>query len=248
VSPAARSALFLSGAGVLAVLLALALIGLPDFDAPLGPVADVIAKHAVSERKATNTVMAVTFDYRGLDTLGEEFMIFTAALGAAVLLRTTRDEGQRERATAVVERRIADTSDLLRVVGGALAPVTIVVGIYVVAHGHLTPGGGFQGGVVLAAAFLLAFVAGRHMVTGPVRPLSTAEIYEAVGAGAFALIGIGGLVFATALLENFLPLGMPGDLLSAGTIPVLNVAVGLEVAAAFTVILMELLDQLGHER
>jgi multicomponent Na+:H+ antiporter subunit B len=77
-----------------------------------------------------------------------------------------------------------------------------------------------------------------------VRPLPLVETAKAAGAGAFVLIGIAGLIFAGAFLENFLPLGTPGELVAAGTIPLLSVAVGLEVVGGFVLLLSEFLDQL----
>jgi multicomponent Na+:H+ antiporter subunit B len=119
----------------------------------------------------------------------------------------------------------------------------LVLGGYVVTHGHLTPGGGFQGGVILAAALLLVYAAGQLVGLERVRPIDLVEATEATGAVAFALVALGGLVFSGALLANFLATGTLGDLLSAGTIPVLSVATGVEVTAALTLILSELLDQ-----
>ena len=238
-----RTALFLVAAAVLAVTLGFALSGLPGYDAPLGRYASYVVQHAVAQRHATNTVMAVTFDYRALDTLGEEFMIFAAAVGTAVLLRVGRDEREDKRAAELEERRAPDTSDVLRKLGGAFAPLTVVLGAYVVAHGHLTPGGGFQGGVVLAAALLFTYVAGRALALRRVNPIGVAELIEAAGAGGFVLVGIGGLIFAAAFLENFLGYGKAGSLLSGGTIPLGNVAVGVEVGGAFALVLVEFLDQ-----
>jgi multicomponent Na+:H+ antiporter subunit B len=96
---------------------------------------------------------------------------------------------------------------------------------------------------VLTAALLLVYAAGQILALERVRPVDLVEVAEALGAGAFLLVALGGLVFAGAAMENFLPLGTAGELLSAGTIPVLNAAVGVEVAAAVTLILTELLDQ-----
>jgi multicomponent Na+:H+ antiporter subunit B len=64
-----------------------------------------------------------------------------------------------------------------------------------------------------------------------------------VGAAAFVLVAAGGFVFAAVMMENFLPLAAEGSLVSGGMIPILNVAVGVEVAGAVTLILTELLDQ-----
>jgi multicomponent Na+:H+ antiporter subunit B len=74
-------------------------------------------------------------------------------------------------------------------------------------------------------------------------PVSLLEAAEAAGAAAYALVAIGGLVFSVAAMANFLGIGTAGSLLSGGTVPVLNVAVGIEVGSGITLILTELLDQ-----
>jgi multicomponent Na+:H+ antiporter subunit B len=69
------------------------------------------------------------------------------------------------------------------------------------------------------------------------------EAAEAAGAAGYAMVGVGGLIFAGTFFKNFLPLGTPGELLSAGTMPLSNLAVGLEVAGAFVLLWTEFLDQ-----
>jgi multicomponent Na+:H+ antiporter subunit B len=115
--------------------------------------------------------------------------------------------------------------------------------MYVVTHGQLTPGGGFQGGVILAGALLLVYAAGQVVALERVRPVALVEVAEATGALAFALVALGGIVFSGALLANFLGLAPMGSLLSGGTIPVLSAATGVEVTGALTLILTEFLDQ-----
>lgn len=247
-SPAARSGLFLVSAAGLAVLLGLALGGLPGFDGPLGDTAKLIATHAVAQRKASNVVIDVAFDYRALDTLGEEFMVFVAAVGAVVLLRTTRDERDEAGSAELEARRPPETSDLLRLLGTVLAPLTVVLGVYVVSHGQLSPGGGFQGGVVVAAAVVVVYVAGQHVAVPRGGPIELTEVVESAGAAGFAIVGVGGLIFAAAFFENFIDPGSQGSLLSGGTIPLANVAVGLEVAGALVLVLVELLDQVIFRR
>lgn len=214
---------------------------LTPFGTPSGP-ANGVARTLVHQRQAANTVNGVTYDLRGLDTLGEELILFVAALGSAVLLRHGRegDEVQRERGE---QAPTPPTPDALRVAGAVLVGPLVVLGGYVVTHGHLTPGGGFQGGVILAAGLLLAYAAGQVVAMERVEPTTLVEVTDATGALAYALVAIGGLVFATAALYNFLPYGTTGHLLSAGTIPVLSTAVGVEVTGALALILTELLDQ-----
>jgi multicomponent Na+:H+ antiporter subunit B len=97
--------------------------------------------------------------------------------------------------------------------------------------------------VILASGLLLAYAAGQVVALKRVEPTSLVEVAEASGAMAYALVAIGGLVFASAALANFLPLGTSGELLSSGTIAVLSVAVGVEVTGAVALILTEFLDQ-----
>jgi multicomponent Na+:H+ antiporter subunit B len=138
----------------------------------------------------------------------------------------------------------AEVTAPLRSLGGVLVAPMLVLGADLVAHGHLTPGGGFQGGVLLAAALLLVYAAGHVMAVRRVRPMALVEVTHALGAAAFGLVAVGGLVFAGAAMANFLGFGTESQLLSGGTIPVLNVAVGVEVTGALTLIASEFLEQL----
>jgi multicomponent Na+:H+ antiporter subunit B len=243
VSPTTRRLVFLVAGAGLAVLLLWGLSGLPPFGQYRGPYGDVLNAVAVGERHATNVIAAVTFDYRGVDTLGEEFIFFAAVIGTTVLLRTQRDEEARDPNETVEGRSAPPTSNAVRVLGLALLGPNVLFGIYVVTHGHLSPGGGFQGGVVLATAALLVFLSGEYVTLRRVRPEVLIDTAEAVGAAGYVLIGLAGMLAGGAFLDNVLPLGEPGALLSAGTIPLLNLAVGLEVASGFVLLLTEFLEQ-----
>jgi multicomponent Na+:H+ antiporter subunit B len=199
----------------------------------------------VQQRKATDLVSSTTFDYRGFDTMGEEFILFAAATGLAVLLRAQRGErrDEEEARDHPADRQGRETSDALRAVALPGVGALVVLGVYVTTHGHLTPGGGFQGGVILAAVPILIYLAGQALIAKELSPLAAGELVESAGAAAFVCIGLGGLIAGVAFLYNFVPLGSPGDLLSAGTIPLLNVSVGIEVAGAVTLTFSEFLDQ-----
>jgi multicomponent Na+:H+ antiporter subunit B len=237
-----RLGVFMVGAVGLAAVFAWGLAGLPSFGQFDGAYGQLLAHLAVPERGATSTVAVTTFDFRGIDTLGEEFILLAAAVGVLVLLRVQRAE---DAVAAEPRRPWAPTaqSRSLRSLGTAIAGPVLVLGVYVVTHGHLTPGGGFQGGVVLMTAFLLIYLAGTNLRSGRTRPLDAMELAEGAGAGGFALLGLGGILLAGAFLENFLPSGTVGNLISGGGIPLLNISVGLEVMGAILVILGELLDQ-----
>jgi multicomponent Na+:H+ antiporter subunit B len=237
VSPRGRLLVFLPAAAGLLFLLLDALHGLPSFGHYAGPYGYVLNGVAVTQRHATNLVTAVNFDYRAFDTLGEEFILFTATTGVVLILRQTRGEGQTESPAR------DDASSALRGLALAFVAGLIVLGGYVVAHGAITPGGGFQGGVLLACGAFLVFLAGEALAMKRVAPEKLLEFADALGAAGFALLGIGGLVFAGVFFENFLDLGKPGSLNSSGTILLVSISIGLEVTGAFLLIWTEFLDQ-----
>jgi multicomponent Na+:H+ antiporter subunit B len=240
----ARVVLGLGSLVALGAMLVWAVGGLPDFGRPRGPYAELAPRIMVQERHVANTITGVTFDLRGFDTLGEELILFVAALGAAVLLRAQRSERAARRAEEAEERRGPSTADAVRALGAVLVGPVLLLGIYIVVHGALTPGGGFQGGVILAGALLLVYAAGQIAAVRRLRPVSLVEVTDAVGAGAYVLVAVGGLVLGAAVMDNFLPIGTMGSLLSGGIVPVLSVAVGIEVTAAMTLILTEFVDQM----
>jgi multicomponent Na+:H+ antiporter subunit B len=237
VSRRARYVLALVALGALGAALVAAVVDLEPFGHYPGPYGDVIAKVVPGERHTGQLVAALTFDYRGFDTLGEELILFTAASGCVALLRARRREREGRAPTRPVPSLTA------RALGGALVGPVLVLSAYVIIHGHLTPGGGFSGGVIGAGALLLAYAAGQSVRLHRVSSIALLEVTEAIGAAGFVLVALGGLIAVGATLQNFLPLGTSGMLLSAGTIPVGNVAVGIEVAGAGALIIAEFLEQ-----
>ena len=208
-SSRARRGLFvLGGLGMLAVLLVGcgALPAFGDYHAVYGLLVDQIEP---GRRHATDVVTALNFDIRAFDTLGEEFILFASVAGVALLLRNLRQEQELEPASDAESHRFAGASAAVRAVTLALLGLLISLGIYVVIHGALTPGGGFQGGVVLAAGPLALLLGARYFGPGRIVPEWALEATEALGAAAYALIGLGGLVFASLYLQNYLPLGSP---------------------------------------
>ena len=238
----ARRRLFLFGAAGLGALMLWGLGGLPDYRDVTPLYGQVINHVAVEERSTTAVVTAVNFDYRGFDTLGEEFILFAAVLVLALLLRRLSEERRGRLETE--PRHVHTTSAAVRFTCAVLVGPTVLLAIYITAHGHLTPGGGFQGGVIAATALLLVYLGSDYPTMQRLRPIPLVETAKAAGALAFVLIGLAGLIASGAYLENFLPLGTPGELVSAGTIPLLSAAVGLEVAGGFVLLLSEFLDQL----
>ncbi len=236
-----------------AIVLSLGLLGSAAFLlrallslAPVGRGAslygDTINRVARDERRVTDTVAAVTFDYRGFDTLGEESMLFAAVLGVVILLR------EHERAAKSDEERpgpdiARHPSDAVRVAVLAVMGSTVVFGLYIVAHGQLTPGGGFQGGVILSTDPLLAYLAAQPTVLERIAPEWLCRTAEAIGLFAYLGLGLYPVFRGQAFLANFLPLGGLGDVLSSGTILALNLVTGLAVAAGFVYLLSSFLEK-----
>jgi multicomponent Na+:H+ antiporter subunit B len=122
-----------------------------------------------------------------------------------------------------------------------LVAPAVVLGVYVVTHGHLNPGGGFQGGVILATAAFIALLGGRRLQVSRLLGKEVSEVAHSVGAGGFVAVGTATLGLGAAFLQNLMPLGTTGQLNAAGFIPIVNALVGLEVAAAFVLIVSEFL-------
>jgi multicomponent Na+:H+ antiporter subunit B len=238
-----RTWLFLPAAVLLAALFWWSYRLLPPVGSYDSAYSNYIAANAVSERHATDTVNAVTYDYRGIDTLGEEFILFASVLGVVLILRQMRGEQERPTQHEGEEHTFAGASEALRALSLGVIPALLAIGVYIVVHGQLTPGGGFQGGVILAAGPLAVFLAGRYLRMKIIAPHTLVEIGEAVGAAGYVLIGLGGLIFTGIFLKNFLPLGATGHLLSGGQLALASVAVGLEVSGAFVIAFSEFLDQ-----
>lgn len=239
----ARLTLFaVAGAGFGAVLV-IGFAKLPAFGHYHGVYGRVLDGVGVSLRHATDLVTGLNFDFRGFDTLGEEFILFGSVLGVILILRDMREESGPPNRREADEHAFGGASEALRALSLVLVAALIALGIYIVVHGQLTPGGGFQGGLILATAPLAVFVGGRYIRMRFVAPHLLVELGDAIGAVGYALVGLAGLVFVGVFFKNFLPLGIPGHLLSAGQMDIASTAVGLEVSGAFLVAWSEFLDQ-----
>jgi multicomponent Na+:H+ antiporter subunit B len=138
----------------------------------------------------------------------------------------------------------AAMSPTVRAVVLPVAGLTVLFGLYIAVHGQLTPGGGFQGGVILATAPLLLYLAENGEAFKRITSQTLVEVLEAAGAGAYALIGLASLFFGAAFLTNILPLGTTGNEFSSGTIAVISVTIGVEVAAAFVLVIYTYLQEI----
>ncbi|KQW07047.1 MnhB domain-containing protein [Streptomyces sp. Root369] len=220
----------------LATLFVAAALDLPAFGGDRHPYGDR-AVHASLARHTANVIASVNFDQRAFDTLGEMTILFAAVVGCVILLRQTRDEHRDRPVPEKVARPVRRHALLV-------LPVALLTGLYVIAHGQLSPGGGFQGGVVAATSLHLLYLGADYRALERVRPVGLYETGDAIATSAYVVTGLAGLIGGTAFLANtVLPYGTFNTLSSGGTVPLLNAAVGMEVACAVVVLLARFLDQ-----
>ncbi len=242
-----RLLLFLASLAVLATTLPSVIVSMPKFGAHALPYGDLINRLAPVQRHVTNMVTAVNFDYRGFDTLGEEMMLFAAATGTAVLLRGRRGEATTDLPATAPGRAIPARPEALMLAGRLFGPIIMVFGLYVVLHAQVTPGGGFQGGVIIASGLLLVYLAdGCRGWSRLMRP-ELLDALEGGGAAIYAVAGLGPMVVGAHYLENVLPPGQMGGLLSGGLMLVLNWGVAFAVAGGFGIVFIEFLEETRAE-
>ena len=163
-TPGQRRWVFLAAMAALAAFYLWGLTGLPGFGNYPGPYGNIINRVAVPQTNATGVVSAVNFEYRGFDTLGEEFILFIAATGVSLVLRQLRGEREGPARDEALDRRVPATTDAVRMACLVMVGPTVVMGWYLASHAQTSPSGGFQGGVLLATAFILIYLAGQFLV------------------------------------------------------------------------------------
>lgn len=238
-----RTRVFLvAGLGFLA-LFTFGVRGLTPVGQRIGPYAEKLNSLALTESRVTEAVSAVNFGFRAFDTMGEEFILFASVLGILLLLRKQSDETQQSPKKQAPGRKVPPSSDAVRVFVLGLTAPSLLFGIEVVTHGQITPGGGFQGGIILATVLLFVFLAGDFEVFSKLNANQLAEVAEAVGGAGFVLVGLTPLVFNKPVLANFFPLARPGTVLSGGIIPLINITVAIEVSAGITLLATAFLEE-----
>jgi multicomponent Na+:H+ antiporter subunit B len=170
------------------------------------------------ELGAPNVVTGILLHYRALDTIGEVAVLFMVAAGVGLLLGGGRSG----------ESPVTPPSELVRTGAMILAPLISIFAAYIIMNGHISAGGGFQGGAVLLT------VLGRPEYVVPVGRLSAIESWAGI---LFILVGIAGILLAGGFLDSrLLPIGQFGALFSAGTLPILSVLLGIKVGCELSVI------------
>lgn len=202
------------------------------------------AEKGPQELGAANLVTAVVVTYRGLDTLGEVTVLFISAAGVGLLLRRSRrrldknnnednalgqDDGT-DQAVSIYK----PSSEIVETATELLLPMIILLGVYVFLNGHLSPGGGFQGGAIIASGtmFLLLALPESHIS----RLMIT--LTESLSGFSYVVIGVLGVILADGFLDNrIIGLGTYGHLFSAGAIPIIYTFVGLKVGFELSAVL-----------
>jgi multisubunit Na+/H+ antiporter MnhB subunit len=123
-----------------------------------------------------------------------------------------------------------------------ISGMIFMYGIYVIVHGHLTPGGGFAGGVIMAGSLIVVILAYGSDFLNLVREKIGTTVIESLATILVIMIAAAGFLFGTKIFfNNFLPKGTVGHLVSAGVLPLYNIFVGIEVAASIFIIFLSLI-------
>ena len=200
-------------------------------------------EQGMSETGAVNIVAGMILDYRGFDTFGESCVLFVAVCAVLALLRHEERDAFDEHLHEMEE----STQDIILMqIARIITPMIAVFGIYVILNGHISPGGGFSGGAILGSSMIIfscsfgTVAARRALSYNNCRKLMT-------GALLFYAFIKGYAIFAGANdYQALIPFGAPGNIISAGLLLPMNIAVGLIVA--FTMYILYVLFSEGMMR
>lgn len=173
--------------------------------------------------KSANAITSVVTYFRGLDTLGEVTILFLAIFGVSLGFSNNKDK----------LNILTQDNFLLKTGIKVLFPLIVLFGFYIIIHGHLSPGGGFQGGVIIASAFLLKFLTTDNKFILNHKLLT---LFESLSGAGFVLVGILSVFLINKFLGNFLPLGEMGNLFSSGVLPIIYIFVGMKVASEIIIL------------
>ncbi|MBO4415871.1 MAG: hypothetical protein J5824_07825 [Lachnospiraceae bacterium] len=228
----------------LAILLIATVLNLPAIGRISNPDNNEVSaryiEKGIEETGAVNFVAGMILDYRAFDTFGESNVLFVATICVTVMLRVSakrKKSGTEGKSTE--EKSAEEISDqfyepqhdtILQVMSGIIFPVIMVFGIYVVLNGHISPGGGFSGGAVLGAGFILYLNAFGFEKTEKFMNANTVKWITFSALMVYCLAKSYSFFTGANHLDSHIPLGTPGAILSSGLILILNICVGLVVA------------------
>jgi multicomponent Na+:H+ antiporter subunit B len=236
-------------AGVCAVLLAAAVLVpmlLPDMPWP-GRSRDLLVRQGYEDTGASNLVAAMYLGYRAYDTLGE-LVVLTAALSAAVALITAAEGGSPGMTAARFEggvyagagKRRRLRTDIIDLTAGKLSPMALLFGWYLMVYGNQSPGGGFQGGVVLASGVVFIALGRREGGIGRISPrhaalgLFTLGWVETTAFFFIMVLCFSGPLAGVRFLED--PLSAVSIVPRGAYIIAFNIAIGLKVGSGIALV------------
>ena len=219
---------------IFCVVLAAILVGtvnfMPLFADDSAPTANEVYEHYVGEGRdqtgAVNTVAGMILDYRAFDTLGESFVLFTATCAVLLLLEQSKGKEIKKKETFSLSN-----DPIVCTIVKILTPIIIVFGVYVLFNGHLSPGGGFSGGSVLGAGFILfAMAYGEDFAAKIITP-KIIRVITICSLSFYCLSKTYSFFTGNEFngIHSIITPGTPGDFLSGGLILPLNIAVGFVV-------------------
>ncbi|HEX7028808.1 MAG TPA: DUF4040 domain-containing protein [Gammaproteobacteria bacterium] len=227
--------LVVSAAGV---LLAYGLSDIPVFGSADAPahrhVASYYIESTAQDTGVPNVVTAVLASYRGFDTFGELVVIFTAGIGVLALLTMSGTWRDDENGAVPMPNPMQEQT-ILRIVAKILIPLIMLFALYVQFHGDYGPGGGFQAGVIFAAAIILYSMLFGHSITERVISPRLLRSIAAFGVLLYGGVGVVSLLSG----KNFLDYSALSDDPVAGQhlgILIIELGVGLTVASVMIVI------------
>jgi multicomponent Na+:H+ antiporter subunit B len=198
----------------------------------LPPLAANYVKRVPQELGAPNIITGILLTYRGFDTLGEVAVLFMVAAGVGLVLgeRSKR----RQDALPAEPEEIIPSTELVQNGAAVLFPLISIFAAYIIMNGHLSAGGGFQGGAIIASGVMLLLLAKpEHRID-----LDFLGMTESLAGVLYVLVGIAGLIFAGGFLDSrVLPRGQFGAFFSAGAIPIISVLLGVKVGCELSVII-----------
>ncbi|MFI3250566.1 MAG: hydrogen gas-evolving membrane-bound hydrogenase subunit E [Eubacteriales bacterium] len=212
--------------GVISLLL-VTVSYLPPHGDPTNPVHNEVSERYLEqgtvETGALNAVAGMILDYRAFDTFGESAVLFAAAISALMFLQNPPDKKGLGKINPEYKPMTPDP--IVKVVAKYLIPFLMIFGVYIVLNGHNSPGGGFAGGSIMGSSLILYSTAYSYEV---VRPVLSEKFIKKVISNSMTFYAIAkGYSFFTGAnhIPTGIPLGTVGNIISAGLILPLNMAI-----------------------
>jgi len=184
------------------------------------------------ETGSANYVTSIIANYRIFDTLGEVTVLFVSALGVSLLF------GKNTK-----KYNFYESNFILKTASKMIFGLILVVGIYIFVHGHLTPGGGFPGGAMIASSILLMYLADNEFKAN----INKFKQAESLSGSLILVIGLLGIVTSGYFFYNFLPTGTVGETFSAGIIPIIYTLIGLKVGSELSGVIYNFMLEGGEQ-